>query len=182
MVSKWFLVGLARRIITGFGRMGRDLMRRYFRGSQLGLETGVGDPYQQSWIDSGGQQMLWRLRVRNLSPVEPRRRVQVKISHIDPWAMHGIPVFLQVRNRPGVSEFALSPGDDEYVDVIQQTMPNGLLLLWHTISHLGHTIPKQPYKLTITASSDDSGPCVRKYRIDVENGVCFLRPDPEEPK
>lgn len=156
-------------------------MRKYFRESQLSLETGVGDPYQQEWSDSGGQQTLWRIRVNNLSLVEPRKRVQVKVGHIVPWAMHGIPAYLQVRNRPqGISSFDLSPGGYEYVDVIQQSMPNGMLLLWHTVPRLDHVIATHPYSLTITASSDDSRPCVKKHRIEVQNNVCILRPSDHE--
>ncbi len=174
MVSEWGWIGLALRFL-GVVRVWRHFMMKLLRAPQLNIETGEGDPYQQQWSDSGGQQTLWRVRVNNRNLSEPRRNVRVRIGGVEPWMMQGMPMYLQVQHRPGVASFDLTPGGYEYVDVIQQSLPNGMLLLWHTVSHLEHLIPTQPYTLTLTVSSDDSRPCARNGRIEVQNNVCRLR-------
>jgi hypothetical protein len=136
------------RFAAGVRRAWRDLMMKYFREPQLSLETGFGDPYQQLWNDSGGQQTLWRIRVNNRSLSEPRKRVQVRVGHFVPWAIHGMPAHLRIRNQPeSVQSFDLSPGGYEYVDVIQQSLPNGMLLLWHTIPWVDPALRSHDYSL-----------------------------------
>ena len=136
----------------------------------------IGTPYRQEWHDDGGCQTLFRVAVVNYSDSIHLEGVSARLTKISP-AIHGVPFGLRIMNRPEtVHEFSLRPGATEYIDVVQQSRPSGLMYLWHTVPHLPKDIPTQSYDFEITVFANQVSPFYhRRGSIAMDNGVCVFR-------
>ena len=139
-------------------------------------------PYRQEWdAPSGlGHQILFRVGIKNLSTTKAINKAEVVLTSTDPFAIPCIPAPLRLMNEEeSVRSFFLPPNGIKYVDVIQQSQPNGNLILWHGVQSQPKQITPKDYSITITAFGDNAEALSKRFDIVRQGGAFALKASSE---
>ena len=156
-----------------------------------------GPPFEQSssiFDQNGqvvsGQQMIYRVGIRNASTTTAIDDITVVLESIEPNVISFLPVPLhQMHDNPALGQshrthFDLNPGDTKYIDVAStfsgadDPQLVNQFMLWYAVPAPSTLIPVSAYKLSISANGRNSLAVSKGFLLGVDTSSrYFFRPE-----